>query len=114
MKKAEQIVASIAIEDDLRSEVICGIGEQRVDGRQKRSAARTRKTGRGADLGIETRRIVNPFGIFCTQVLSQKTGIVPLVAASVCCRERDAGERLLRPRKRGADEGRVDAARHRH
>ena len=113
MKKAEQIVASIAIEDDLRSEVICGIGEQRVDGRQKRSAARTRKTGRGADLGIETRRIVNPFGIFCTEVLRQKASIVPLVAASVSRRERDAGKRLLRPRKRGADEGRVDAARHR-
>ena len=47
-------------------------------------------------------------------MLRQKASIVPLVAASVSRRERDAGKRLLRPRKRGADEGRVDAARHRH
>ena len=114
MQKAEQIVAAIAVEDGSLTQTCRAFGEQCVDGRHKRPAARTWKAGRSAGHGIEARRIVDALGERHLEMTREEPRVVALVAAGVGGGQRNAPEGLAGIRERCGDEGGVDAARGRH
>ena len=71
MEKAEEIIAAIAIENDVFFQLGRTVGEQRVDRRQKPFATGPWKAGGGTDGGTVTGRIINPPCEIRTQIFGK-------------------------------------------